>query len=270
MKTIWLILIAVLAIVALFLVGLRITPKPLADSGFANGKIETIPMPAGLPAPVERFLREIYGEQIPVIETAIISGRAKLTVNGITFPSRYRFVHNAGQDYRHYIESTIFGFPILKVNEKYVDGHSLFSLPFGTLEDDPNTNQGANLALWAEAVWFPAVWATNPQVEWLVVDDNTVVMKVPFEDEMESVLLRFDPQTGLLSYLEAMRFKGETDTQKRLWMNEVNGWKESEGWLVPDPAAVIWFTDREPWAVFHTDEVIYNADFGGYIDEVGP
>ncbi len=261
---------AVLGLVVVLVVGLRITPKPLPAAGFVNGEIEMIPMPDDLPAPVERFLREMYGDQIPVIETAIISGRARLTVNGITFPSRYRFVHHTGRDYRHYIESTIFGIPILKVNEKYVDGHSLFSLPFGTLEDDPNTNQGANLALWAEAVWFPAVWATNPQVEWLVVDDTTVIMQVPFEDEMESVLLRFDPQTGFVSYLEAMRFKGEMDTQKRLWINEIMAWKEIDGVIVPDSAAVIWFDDREPWAIFHTDEIIYNADFAGYIDAVGP
>ncbi len=270
MKTAYIVLGILIVIGVAIVVGLNIVPKPFQKSSFTAGTLDTVDMPTGLPAPVERYLRAVYGEEIPIIETAIITGRASLTVNGITFPSRYRFVHNAGQDYRHYIEATVFGLPLLKVNEKYVNGHSLFTTPFGTLEDDPNTNQGANLAIWAEAVWFPAVWATDSRVEWQAVDDDTAVMYIPFGEEMESILLRFDPETGLLTYLESMRFAGETDTQKTLWVNELNGWKEVDGYLVPDPAAVTWYPDRKPWAIFETDELILNAEIGEYIDTVGP
>jgi transposase InsO family protein len=54
---------------------------------------------------VERFYRVIYGHQIPVIESAVISGRAQMRLFGITFPGCFRFTHIAGQDYRHYIEA---------------------------------------------------------------------------------------------------------------------------------------------------------------------
>ena len=270
MKTIPIILCVIVAIVIAVIVGLNIIPKPLPDSGFTAGTVETVPLPAGLPAPVERYLQVVYGDEIPLVETVIISGRATLTINGITLPSRYRFTHNAGQDYRHYIEATIFGLPLLKVNEKYVDGHSLFVMPFGTLEDDPNTNQGANLALWAEAVWFPAIWATDERVEWQEVDDVSAMMHIPYEDETESILLRFDPETGLLTYLESMRFAGDKDQQKSLWVNEAQGWKEVDGYLVPEPAAVTWYQDGKPWAIFKTDELILNAEIGEYIDAVGP
>ncbi len=66
---------------------------------------------------MERFYRAIYGDRIPVIESAVISGRAQLRVFGITFPARFRFTHVAGKDYRHCIEATIFGLSIMKVNE---------------------------------------------------------------------------------------------------------------------------------------------------------
>lgn len=39
-----------------------------------------------------------------------------MRVGGLTFRARFRFTHKAGQDYRHYIEATIFGITILKVN----------------------------------------------------------------------------------------------------------------------------------------------------------
>jgi hypothetical protein len=43
---------------------------------------------------------------------------------GVSLPGRFRFIHDAGKDYRHYIEVTLFGFPIMKVNEFYLDGKS--------------------------------------------------------------------------------------------------------------------------------------------------
>jgi hypothetical protein len=65
--------------------------------------LETIPLPGNSPAPVERFYRQLYGQQAPVITSAVLSGRAIMRIGGITFPTRFRFTHNAGQGYRHYV-----------------------------------------------------------------------------------------------------------------------------------------------------------------------
>jgi hypothetical protein len=44
---------------------------------------------------------------------------------------------------------------------------------------------------------------------------------VPFGDEEETFVARSDPQTGLLRLLESVRFKGEDDHARTLWLNEV-------------------------------------------------
>lgn len=49
---------------------------------------------------------------------------------------------------------TIFGVPFLITQEGIIDGKSFFESPTGTFYDDPNTNQGANLALWVEGGWI--------------------------------------------------------------------------------------------------------------------
>jgi hypothetical protein len=83
-----------------------------------------------LPDPVDRFYRTVFGDQVPLIESAVISGRVQLRMFGIALPSRFRFIHDAGKDVRQTIEVTLFGFPIMKVNEFYLDGrrHTLGSV----------------------------------------------------------------------------------------------------------------------------------------------
>src|SRR5512138_2967675 len=214
--------IALAVLVILFLVGwlgLQVRPKAFAPFPGQTPGLQTIPLPAGLPAPVERFYRTVYGEQIPVIETAVLKGRATISPFGVKLPGRFVFVHNAGRDYRHYIEATWFGMPFLKVNEGYLDGKSFFESPMGSYYDDANTNQGANLALWAEAGWFPSIWLTDPRVHWQPVDDHTALLFVPFENQEENFVVRFDPDTGLITTMEAMRFREAGAGKKKiLWI----------------------------------------------------
>lgn len=92
----------------------------------------------------------------------------------------------------------------------------------GTFHDDPNTNQGANLAVWAEAGWFPSIWLTNSQL-WQAVDENTALLFVPFEDQVENFVVRFNPQTGLIDTMEAMRYREAGEGKSKiLWSPVMN------------------------------------------------
>ena len=104
------------------------------------------------------------GDRLPTIESAVITGRGQLTFGGITFPARLRFTHVAGKDYRHYIETTWFGRPVLRVDEWYLDGRLRMELPFGVVENEPKVDMAANLALWGESVWLPSILAADPLV----------------------------------------------------------------------------------------------------------
>lgn len=250
-------------------VGLRMEPAPLPPPDIDAAEVRTIPLPDGLPAPVARFYTTLYGDQLPVIESAVISGRGQMRIAGLTFPARYRFSHVTGDDYRHYIELTMFGRRLLSVNEWFVDGHARLELPFGVSEG-PAVDQGANLALWAEGVWMPSVWVTDPRARWEAVDDHNALLLVPFGGEDETFTVRFDPDTGLLRRMESRRFKGETDSDKTLWLNDAIDWGEVDGHAVPLRAEVTWADEGSPWARLRTEDVRYNADLGAYITAGGP
>ena len=256
------VVIAVFAFV-MFLgwLGLRIQPKPFAAFAQQTDVLETVPLPDGLPAPVERYYRQLYGDRVPLIESAVISGRATMSpVGGIKIPARFRFVHSTGQDYRHDFEMTWFGRKIGAGTETYLDGKSRLNLPMGLSDEGPQVDQAANLSLWAEYAWLPAVWLTDPRARWAPVDDNTALLIVPFGDGEQTFVARFDPDSGRLRLLELMRYKDSKSTEKTLWLNELSNWTSVSGYEIPATGAVTWFDQGKPWAEFTVEEVVLNPD----------
>jgi hypothetical protein len=260
---------ALAAIPVVAWIGLQVKPKPFPAYPERMPALDTVELPADLPAPVVQYYKTIVGDQVPVIESAVITGRGHVRFAGTRFPTRFRITHVAGQSYRHYIEATIFGVPLLKVNEHYLDGRSRLELPFGVIENEPKVDMAANLGLWAESVWLPTIYITDPRVRWEAIDDTTARLVVPFGENEDTFTVTFDPQTGLLVKMEAMRWKEATDEAKTLWRNEALGWQTFHGIKIVSPGTVTWMDEGTPWSVWIIEEVVYNTDVSEYIKASG-
>ncbi len=246
--------------------GLQIPPRPFPDIPEQTPALETVELPPNLPTPAIRYYKTIVKDQVPVIESAIITGRGSIRVKGITFPSRFRFAYLAGRGYRHYIEATLFGFPVMTVNEYYLDGKARMELPVGTIENEPKIDMAANLGLWAESIWMPSIFITDPRVHFRAIDDTTVLILVPFGEDTDTLIATFDHVTGLISKLEAMRWREPTDETKIAWRNEPLEWIDSHGIMIPSPAATTWIDEGTPWAAWRIDNVAYNVDVSEILD----
>jgi hypothetical protein len=259
----------VIALSLLTALGLKIKPAPFAPFHQPQPELETIPLPDNLPAPVERYYRQIYGERVPVITSAVLTGRATIKpFAGIPLPARFRFVHTAGQDYRHYIEATFYGLPVMRVNEHFLGGRARLELPTG-ISEGPEIDQAATLSMWAESIWLPAIWLTDPRVKWQAVDQQTAVLVVPFGEVEEQFIVRFDPDTGLVDLMESMRYQ-DAESGKILWLNQSFNWHSLNGYTLPLVGTATWLDQGKPWAIFTIEDVVYNVDVQEYVLQRGP
>ncbi len=265
MNPLLLILCVLAGLILLAGLGLRIRPAPFPPFPSPGSIRQTMPLPQDLPDPVQRFYRQMYDEEVPIIESAVISGRAWLRLGGIKFPGRFRFSHIAGQDYRHYIEVSFLGLPLFKVNESYIGGKGRMELPFSVIENEAKIDQAANLGLWAESIWLPAIFLSDRRVRWETVDVVTAWLVVPFGSAEERFLVRFDPQTGMPRLMESMRYRDAADAAKILWINDARHWGELHGKPVLRVGAITWFDQGRAWAVFEVEELVFNADLKEYI-----
>jgi hypothetical protein len=219
---------------------------------------------------VARFFTKVVGQHVPVIHSAVITGRAHLRIRGVRFPSRFRFTHDAGQRYRHYIESAVFGIPFIRVNEHFEDGKAVLALPFGIVKDEPKIDSAANLTMWAESLWLPSIFVSDPRVRWQHVDEHSARLVVPGSGGEESLLATFDPQTGLLLSLATDRWKSADSSEKVAWVNTVHGWRSFHGLLVPSLVTIEWADEGTPWSEWEVEDIVYNADVSEYVRQSGP
>ncbi len=262
----WIVGVLVALIFILWL-GFQMPPRALGAPPVQAGAVATVPLPAGLPAPVDRFFRTVYGDNVPVYTSVVMTGHARIRPAGPWhLPARTRFIHEVGESYRHYIEITWFGLPVMAVDEGYIDGASFFANALlGKEENEPKSNQGANLALWAEAVSFPSLLVTDPRVRWEPIDDQSALLRVPFGDETQTLVVRFDAATGLITYMEALRYQGSAADALTLWVPIVLSWGSSGDRFEGMESAVLWANQAGPWAYFTMDDIIHNGDVTAYI-----
>ena len=100
-------IINIAILLLLFVVfGFRQPPAPFPAYTGTPAPVSTAPLPSGLPAPVERYMRLTYGDAVPVYTSAVMSGRGTLRFMGMTMPARLRFTHEFRQElpplYREY------------------------------------------------------------------------------------------------------------------------------------------------------------------------
>lgn len=229
---------------------------------------DAVNVPPNIPEPVKRYYEAASGSHVPVIRSAVVWGKAKLKVNGIWMPVRYKTYDLSGLAFYRYMEVTWFGWTILKVSDVYMNGKGFTKIEglLNKTETGEKIDQGSNLALWAEIVFIPSVSLTDTRARWEAVDNDSARLVVPSGKENDSLDFKFDPKTGLITQISAMRYKGQNE-EKTPWLINITEWMTSHYVKIPSRFSVTWEDEGSPWSYWTVEGVEYNVDVADMINE---
>ena len=232
--------------------GLKQLPEPFRIEA-ATPHFQPQPMP-DLPEPVRRYL-EVVAPDLPVMTSAIVTGRFTMLMKGLHIPGRWRFTHEVGVGYKHEMELTVFGRKVTQGTETYIDGQARLDLPGQLVENEPKVNLSALQTMWAEYLWLPSVLAT---ARWEASDPLSALMWIPQCEQPFTAV--FDQQTGLLQRFDTLRYRDASDAEPVAWTTANLAWTRINGIGVPAVGAVQWADMTQPWLRMSLDDVAWNVD----------
>jgi len=207
---------------------------------------------------VRRHFVQTIGENPPVIVTAVVWGRGRACIRGVWVPLRFQAWYRAGEAYYRRMEVTWFQRPVMRGSETWINGVGLFQM--GEREESgERVDQGQLLTLWADMIWLPSIFVHNQQIRWLAVDDHTARLVIPYKDQTESIDVHFDPVSGRMTHLTALRFTDESP-EKEPWRVDLLEWSEINGLTIPNHTDNAWGETGSPWSYWTVDGVSYNVN----------
>jgi hypothetical protein len=238
--------------------GFQIKPRTSPPPSAQTRDLGTVELPEDLPAPVYRHYEKTMGTQIPKIETAVVWAAPRFRLGSLWVRLRHTTYYAPGQHHRD-MEVTWFGIPVVKGFEYHKDGKGIMNVG-GQVTEGPQIDQGACLGSWGEALMaMPSIYVTDPSVQWEAVDDVTARLIVPCGDEEVTFTVEFDPETGLMKHLVAMRYRG-LEEDKTPWHLEILEWETVDSTLTPALAIATWEDEGKPYLYWEVDSVAHNVD----------
>lgn len=257
-----------LAVVAVL--GFRVRPVR-ARAVSAGRPARTVELAPDLPEPVARYHRALGfdGRHVPAADTFVLWGRAWMRPAPLLrLPVRFWSAHRVGWNARQRLAVTWYGLPVLRAIDDYVDGHGRMRIGRRDVTG-PEIDQGENLFLWAELLLVPAAVAARPGARWQTVDADSALLRVPFEHGSDRLMVRFDPDTGLLTECRALRYRapGGPKVGWHVWFER---WVHGPDGRLPSRISVRWADRPRPWFVLDVDGMATNVRVDPDLEAGGP
>lgn len=215
----------------------------------------------GLPPPVQRFFRAALTDGTPLVASVGLEHRGtfNLAAEGpdrwIPFTSTQRVITRRPGfvwDARMAMAPGL----AVRVHDAYVDGEGilhpavlgLVSLTElrGVSPEPGGVAHGEFMRFVAEAAWYPTALLPSQGARWTAVDEHAAQVDLADGDVGVSLLLRFDPGTGLIDSVRAQA-RGRTvgsNVVMTPWEGRWWDYAEHAGMKVPMSGEVAWLTSE--------------------------
>ena len=216
--------------------------------------VDDLPAPvAGLPAPVARWRDAVRETGVEGVGTIAAAGTGRVRLGRLPWlPIDHRTVHRLGRDQVRDIRLRVGPVPVLRVIDAYVDEAGITKIgPVANV--GPEIDQGAFLAMWVEAIFWPRTWDHAPGLRWEGVDDGHARLHLPFHDETPVYDVAFDPATGYPQTFEVDRYK--TKDRKVRWRAECFDLRAFGGVRAWGRISATWTDEPGPWYEARFDSI---------------
>lgn len=210
-----------------------------------------------LPLPIVRWLEVAWPDGIDPVETITLSGPVRMRRGRIPLGGDTTMRFRLGVGYVNDIR--IGRGPVTAVRglDALVDGTGIT-----VVGRDASTgfeiDQGTFLALWCQSLLFPGAWARLPGLRWTAINDEEVILTLPFRGGVETVLVRFDPAHSEFPVaFEADRYR-EVGRPKVGWRAEYGEWHWRDGLVMPTRLRIQWADESAPWFDMRVEDQVVN------------
>ena len=218
-----------------------------------------------MPPPVARFVDLAMHERVGAIDTVEMTCDAWMRRPWwLPIPLQIHMSHRLGFAFVHEIRIGRGAFSHAIGLDAFVDGRG--AMIVGRSRQTGSTfDQGARIAMWGEALTFPASWLRRTDVGWESVDARTARFIVPSPDGDIPILVSFDPRTGMPTSCAADRYKGVGPLTR--WYGAWSDWRVGpEGVLAPRRMQVRWADEAHPWLTIRVTRLAVNTPVGETFD----
>jgi hypothetical protein len=261
LKSLWLLGGSLAAAAGVGWLGLQVRPLNFPAPTSSGTLDQALAVPEDLPAPILQHFQGSFGAHVPLTQTAVIWGHARIKRGGLWFPARYQTYYQAGKAFYRAVQLTWFGQPIISGHAALLnDQGELFARGLLSLDERSNeVTQSQALALWAESLYTPSILLDGTAVRWLRRDEDSARLMVPYKDGEETLVWRVDPQTGWVRQVNALRQRYGS-SHKVPWRMDYSAWTAYSGVYIPAHMSMAWEDSVGIYAEFETDGAVFNVD----------
>lgn len=214
----------------------------------------------GLPAPVQRYFKNVLAENQPYINSVRLkhNGQFKIGVNK-------NWCDIQGQEYfTTEIPSFIWKgkIGVLSAKDMYLEGKGKIVVTllhiFNIVKKEGGTfNQGELLRWLGESVWFPTNLLPNDRLKWHAIDDSTAKVTFTYNKLSLFYIVSFNEQNQIYKLETKRYFKKDT---LKTWIGECYKYKELNGVKVPTVLKASWILNKSEhnYALFNVQEIEYD------------
>ena len=84
-------------------------------------------------------------------------------------------------------------------------------------------------------------------------------MIFPFGQEEDELTVHFDPESGLIARMTALRYR-DAESGKIPWRVDFLAWQTVNGARLPARIAITWEDQSKPWSTWDIEDVHWNVD----------